>query len=88
METLIILFVLCLFVLNRFRPCVSIVKQKFRFYFKKGSWKISYERRDNESVDEKKPILGYVPKNYEKKNSKSKGLKKIEIYKFVYPFSS
>ena len=37
--------------------------------------KISYERRDYESVDEKKLILGYVPKNYEKKNSGSKGLR-------------
>ena len=45
--------------------------------------KISHERRDYESVDEKKLILGYVPKNYEKKNSGSKGLKKIKIYKFV-----
>ena len=24
------------------------------------------ERRDYESVDEKKPILGYIPKNYKK----------------------
>ena len=45
--------------------------------------KISYERRDYESVDEKNFILVYVPKNYEKKNSGSKGLKKIKIYKFV-----
>ena len=29
--------------------------------------KISYGRRDYESVDRKKLILGYVPKNYEKK---------------------
>ena len=29
--------------------------------------KISYERRANESVDIKEPILGYVPKNGEKK---------------------
>ena len=36
--------------------------------------KISYERRDYESVDENEPILGYVSKNYEKKNSGSKGL--------------
>ena len=45
--------------------------------------KISYERRDYESVDEKKPILGYVSKNYEKKNSGTKGLKKMKIYKFL-----
>ena len=31
----------------------------------------------------KEPILDYVPKNYEKINSCSKGLKKMEIYKFV-----
>ena len=37
--------------------------------------KNSYERRDYESVDEKKPILGYVPENYEKKNSGRKGLR-------------
>ena len=30
----------------------------------------------------KEPILGYVPKKL-KKNSGSKGLKKIKIYKFV-----
>ena len=36
----------------------------------------------------KEPILGYVPKNYEKENSGSKGLRKIKIYKFVWPFSS
>ena len=29
--------------------------------------KISYDRRDYESVDEKKIILVYVPKNYKKK---------------------
>ena len=32
---------------------------------------MSYRRRDYESVDGKEPILGYVPKNYEKKNSGS-----------------
>ena len=58
--------------------------QKFYFYFRRDHQKISYERRDYESVDEKKLILVYVPKNYEKKkNSGSKGLKKIKIYKFV-----
>ena len=31
----------------------------------------------------KKPILGYVSKNYKKKNSGSKGLKKTKIFKFV-----
>ena len=44
--------------------------------------KISYERRAYESVDEKsEPILGYVPKNDEKKNSVLKGLKKMKIFK-------
>ena len=60
---------------------------KFQFYFKKGSWsskKISYERRVYESVDYKslfwnisqklEPILGYVPKNDEKKSLVHKGL--------------
>ena len=42
--------------------------------------KISFERRDYESVDEKKPILGYVSKNYKKKkNSDTKGLN-IRLY--------
>ena len=41
--------------------------QKFYFYFRRDHQKISYERRDYESVDEKKLILVYVPKNYEKK---------------------
>ena len=36
--------------------------------------KISYERRDYESVDEKSLILGYIPKNDVKYNSGSKGL--------------
>ena len=35
--------------------------------------KISYERRDYESVDEKKLILGYFPKNYEKRIQAVKG---------------
>ena len=46
--------------------------------------KISYERRDYESVDEKKPILGYGSKNYEKKNSGIKGLScefpKVQVF--------
>ena len=45
--------------------------------FKEGMIKKnSYERRAYESVDEKEPILGYVPKNDEKKNLVHKGLKK------------
>ena len=44
--------------------------------------KISYERRDYESVDEKSlSILDYVPKNDEKKNSGGKGLNFIVTYK-------
>ena len=41
--------------------------------------KISYERREYESVDEKSlSYLGYVPKNDGKMNSGSKGLKENE----------
>ena len=38
---------------------------------------ISYERRDYESVDEKSLSLSYVPKNYERKNSGSKGINSV-----------
>ena len=48
--------------------------QNFDFKIWRDHQKISYERRDYESVDEKKPILSYVLKNDEKKNSGSKGL--------------
>ena len=48
--------------------------------------KNSYERRDYESVDEKKPILGYVLKN--DKKLVLKGLKKMKIYQFALPFSA
>ena len=34
----------------------------FDFYFRRDHQKNSYARRAYESVDEKKPILGYVPK--------------------------
>ena len=45
--------------------------------------KISYERRDYESVDEKSlAILGYVPKNDKKKNSGGKGLRSIKWLNF------
>ena len=54
----------------------------FDFNLRRDHQKFSYERRDYESVDEE-PILGYVPKNDEKKNSGGKGLKKVRIYKFV-----
>ena len=38
----------------------------------------------------KEPILGYVPKTTKKRkeNSGSKGIRKIKIYKFVWPFFS
>ena len=44
--------------------------------------KISYERRDYESVD-KEPILGDVPKNDEKKNSGGKGLSKVVMGSYI-----
>ena len=44
--------------------------------------KISYERRAYELVRRKEPILGYVPKNDEKKNSVHKGLMKMKIFKW------
>ena len=45
--------------------------------------KISYERRDYESVDEKSLSKAMSRKNYEKKNSGTKGLKKMKIYTFL-----
>ena len=45
-------------------PCVWDVWQNFDFNLKGIIQKISYERRDYESVDEK----SYVPRNYKKKN--------------------
>ena len=41
--------------------------QNFDSKIRRDHQKISYERRDDESVDEKEPILGYAPKNDEKK---------------------
>ena len=35
---------------------------------------------------QKEPILGYVPKKYERNNSGRNGLKKIKIYKLFNPF--
>ena len=46
--------------------------------------KISYERRDYESVDENCHILGYVSKNYEKKNLVHKGLNDFSFVKKKY----
>ena len=47
---------------------------------------ISYERRDYESVDEKSLSRLCPEKRRKKRNSGGKGLKKMRIYKFVYPF--
>ena len=41
---------------------------------KKGSWKIFYERRAHESVDDADYILGYISKIYSNQNSEGKGL--------------
>ena len=48
--------------------------------------KISNERRAYESLDEKKPILGYVPKNDEK-NLVHKGLKKWKFPNYINPLT-
>ena len=47
--------------------------------------KISYERRDYESVDEKtqKSLSKAMSRKTTKKNSSTKGLKKMKIYKFL-----
>ena len=45
--------------------------------------KISYERRDYESVDEKSLSKAMSRKTTKKKNSGTKGLKKMKIYKFL-----
>ena len=49
------------------------LNKKFDFNLRRDQ-KNFYVRHDYESVDEKEPILGYAQKNYEKKNSDSKGL--------------
>ena len=53
----------------------GIVKQKFRFQFKKGSSKNFLWASRLWVGRRKEPILGYVPKNYKKKNSGSKELR-------------
>ena len=61
-----------------FNPLLPNVPQRerlakiFDFNLRRDHQKISYERRDYESVDEKS-IFGYVPKNCEE-NSGGKGL--------------
>ena len=46
----------------------------FDFNLRRNHQKNSSELRDLEFGRGKEPILGYVPKNYGKKNSGSKGL--------------
>ena len=50
------------------------LNKNFDFNLRKDHYRNSYERRDYESVDEKRPILGYVPKNDEKIVQDEKGL--------------
>ena len=50
--------------------------KNFDFNLRRDHKKNSYDRRDCESVDEKKTILGLSRKNDEKKNSGWKGLNK------------
>ena len=69
---------LCFRKFNPLTPRRTLVAPftKISIPFKEGIIKkISYERRAYESVDEKRPILGYVPKNDEKENLVHKGLK-------------
>ena len=56
--------------------------KNFEFNFRRDHQKISYERRAYESVDEKKPILGYVPKN-DKKKSGGKRLKERKLFSVI-----
>ena len=50
--------------------------------------KISYERRDYESVEEKSLPQAMSRKKLWKKNTGTKGLKKMKIYKFLWPFTT
>ena len=50
--------------------------------------KISYERRDYESVEEKSLTQAMSWKKLWKKNTGTKGLKKMKIYKFLLPFTA
>ena len=52
---------------------MASLSKSFYFNFRREHQKISYERRDYESVDEKKTILGYVSKNDEKRIQEEKG---------------
>ena len=48
--------------------------KNFDFNLRRDHQKDSNERRNYESVDKKEPILGYIPKNDEKRNLVLKGL--------------
>ena len=50
--------------------------------------KDSYERRDYESVEEKSLSQAICLEKLWKKNSGTKGLKKMKIYKFLWPFTA
>ena len=50
---------------------ISIHYKNFDCNLRRDHRKISYERCDYESIDEKKTILGYVPKNDEKKSGRN-----------------
>ena len=62
-------------------------RPKFQFHIKEGIIKnISYERRAFESVDDKsRPILGYISKHYEKRNS---WLKELTLFLLALPYFS
>ena len=46
---------------------MASLSKNFDFNLRRDHQKIPYERHDYELVDEKSLLLGYVPKNYEKK---------------------
>ena len=53
---------------------MASLSKNFNFNLRRDHQKISYEHRNYESVDEKSlAILGYVPKNYEKRIQAVKG---------------
>ena len=66
---------------------ITVLDNNPKFQFKqRSSKKISYERRAYESVDDKRIFWAmYVPKDYEKRNSWLKGLKKERNYA-INPF--
>ena len=63
---------------------MASLSKNFDFNLRRDHQKTSYERRHYESVDE--PVIGYVPKNYEKNNSGSKGLMcSVYVYLIIHP---